>query len=637
MKSSLIQKMRKLATACIAFACIASPAQALEWTLQQSIASTPTLPPAPTFAPMESAAASEEFILPDELLAPTAAPAADIMDSAITDDGVLRVYLKSLAAPTNLTLTLDGVYTVEHDAGFRFERGTQIVLSDGGDRIYLSVGGLTIDMGPSLTLTRQASESEINGIYIAESEKNNLYMGDLSVSINENGGLRAVLAINMEDYLCGVVAYEMSDSWPIEALKAQAVAARTYAMQRKWNAGAKDYDVVDTTADQVYKGYDPDYTNVIEAVRATEGVVGTYKGGFATCYYTASNGGQTALANDIWGGSGDYGYLEMKDDPYDLENPKSMVASLSISADAHESAALVKMLQAGLTEAAAAAGMETEGLEFEEIVSIEGVNPKAEGSRMYTALRFTVRASAPVVEYAPSAADVGMPGMASESLAGNAALRGIDYLRRLQLNSPFVEVERREMLDQTFAVDISVYEQIKDELGLSLNGSDYELVSATATETGFTIEMRRFGHGVGMSQRGAQRMAGVHDFVYTDILSFYYPGMTLEKIAWATPELEALEDLPESVGYARPDPTPTPTPAPLPALQDGEYYATVTLDDASSSLNMRQQPTTQAPVVTQLSHGRRVIVSGEADAEGWVSVHTAEASGYVKLEYLIAD
>jgi hypothetical protein len=226
---------------------------------------------------------------------PLGAFAENILSSAIEDDGVVRVYLKSLGAPENLTLTLDGVYTVEHDAGWRFDRGMEIVLSADNGRIWLSAGGLIIDMGPALTLTRQFSSEEENGLRIAETGRDTLYEGDLTVCPEEGGGLRAVLAISMEDYLKGVVAYEMSDSWPIEALKAQAVAARTYAMQRKWSAGTRDYDLVDTTADQVFKGYNPEYTNVIEAIRETEGVVGTWNGGFATCYYTASNGGEVFL------------------------------------------------------------------------------------------------------------------------------------------------------------------------------------------------------------------------------------------------------------------------------------------------------------------------------------------------------
>ena len=566
--------------------------------------------------------------------AEAASAGATIAPSEIEDDGVVRVYLSSLSAPQQLTLTLDGCYTVEHDAGFRFARGTHIALTDGGESVWLTVGGLTLDMGASLTLTRQYDGGEENGLRIAKTGRDALYAGDLTVRREEGGGLCAVLSIHMEDYLCGVVAYEMSDSWPLEALKAQAVAARTYAMQRKWNAGDRDYDLVDTTADQVFRGYNEEYENVIEAVRATEGVVGAWNGGFATCFYTASNGGEVALPEDVWDGDGDYGYLARRDDPYDLENPNSMVASVSFTPGATDLPELQAMLQQGLEAAADRAGLKAEALELEEILSIEPVNPVAEGSRMCRTLRFTVTASALEATLSAAMDDVGAPRAPDERESANLALSAIDLLRRLAEKSPFVETKERRVLEQTFAVELDVYSQIKDGLGLSLNSRDYEIVSVREDVFGFTIEMRRFGHGVGMSQRGAQRMAGVEGMSYIEILNFYYPGMALERIEWDTPALQALSALPDSVGRARPEPTPTPTPAPLPALKAGEYIARVTLGDASSSMNVRQSPTTQSPVVARLANGRRVIVSGEPDDEGWVPISTAEFSGYAKLEYL---
>lgn len=568
---------------------------------------------------------------------PMGASAERILPSAIEDDGIVRVYLKSLGAPENLTLTLDGVYTVEHDAGWRFDRGMEIVLSADSGRVWLSAGGLTIDMGPSLTLTRQFSSADENGMRIAETGRNTLYEGDLTVCPEEGGGLRAILSINMEDYLKGVVAYEMSDSWPIEALKAQAVAARTYAMQRKWSAGDRDYDLVDTTADQVFKGFNPEYANVMEAVRATVGVVGTWNDGFATCYYTASNGGETALPTDVWSGTSDAGYLARTRDPYDLENPNSLVVSATFNPGATDLPVLQTMLQEGLEAEAAKLGTHEQELRFEEILSVEPVNPVAEGSLMCKTLRFTLSASAMKRIYLPATDDIGAPGAASEKPNVNQALQAIDYLRRMLSGSPFRPDFERQLLPDSFTVDLDVYSQIKDKLGLSLNGSDYEVVSVKDDVFDFTIEMRRYGHGVGMSQRGAQTMAGSHGKTWTEILKFYYPGMNLEKIDWDTPALAAIEELPESIGAARPDPTPTPTPAPLPALQDGEYYAKVSLGDASSSLNMRKNPTTQSPVVTMLGNGRRVIVCGEADADGWVAIKTAEFSGYAKLEYLTKE
>ena len=108
---------------------------------------------------------------------------AAIVPSGIEDDGVVRVYLKSLNAPEQLKLTLDGCYTVEHDAGFRFARGTHIALTDGGDSVWLTVGGLTLDMGASLTLTRQYDGGEENGLRIAETGRDTLYAGDLRVRL----------------------------------------------------------------------------------------------------------------------------------------------------------------------------------------------------------------------------------------------------------------------------------------------------------------------------------------------------------------------------------------------------------------------------------------------------------------------
>ena len=560
-----------------------------------------------------------------------------IAESSIEDDGVLRVYLKSLGSTKQLTLTLDGNYTVENDAGFRFARDAQVLLDAVGNDIYLTSGGLTIAMGSAMTFTRQASDTEMDGIYIAESEKQAKYTGDLNVSIDDNGALRCILHINMEDYLKGVIAYEMNDSWPLETLKAQAVAARTYAMQRKWNAGSRDYDLVDTTADQVYKGYNEVYTNVSEAVEATNGVVGMYKGGFATCYYTASNGGQTALPQDVWSGGGDYGYLERTDDPYDLENPYSIVQSMRFTPALEGSEKLKDMISAQLIVAAADKNISLDGLQFERVISVEPVNPVAEGSKMYQTLRFGVKASLPVVKYLPTDEDIGHLRGGSGNRAADMALYGVDYLRRLIAGSAYIEMPTRNMIEEPFYIDIDVFTQVKDELGLSINSGDYEMVSVVEDTEGYTIEMRRFGHGVGMSQRGAQMMGGQHGMNYLEILEFYYPGMDIERIEWNTPALEAIDDLPEGIGFARAEPTPKPTPAPLPPLEKGEYYAVVTLSDASSTLNMRAEPGTHSQVVELLNNGRRVIVSGEADEDGWVSVHTAEVEGYVKLEYLKAE
>ena len=113
-----------------------------------------------------------------------------------------------------------------------------------------------------------------------------------------------------------------------EALKAQTVAARTYVLRKR--SPDADYDVVDTTNDQVFRGYISGYGNAEKAVEETYGVCGFYKGKLAQCYYAASNGGQTELVESVWPGGGDYGYYAVADDPYDVENPYSVVKSVTL-------------------------------------------------------------------------------------------------------------------------------------------------------------------------------------------------------------------------------------------------------------------------------------------------------------------
>jgi uncharacterized protein YgiM (DUF1202 family) len=193
--------------------------------------------------------------------------------------------------------------------------------------------------------------------------------------------------------------------------------------------------------------------------------------------------------------------------------------------------------------------------------------------------------------------------------------------------------------DAVYPVTLDVYGQVKDGLSLGLNGADYELIDVdTATDDAgvvqsFTLVMRRFGHGVGMSQRGAQWMAGQEGKGFVDILSFYYPGLTLERMTWQEAALTSLMEVETAVGAARPKPTPTPSPAPLPQLRSGEHYAKV----AVAGLNLREGPTTSARILDILDLGTRLIVAGDPDADGWVPVKTGDAEGFVKEEYLSAE
>ena len=550
------------------------------------------------------------FLLP---VCACAEVSGEIPISNITDTGEIRVYLASLGDPEGLMLTLAGEYAVDGSAAIRFDRGTELAVATDGQDVFLYAGGVTLNMGGGFSLTRCAAEDGAeNGIYIYESEKDALYEGDLSISCSD-GKLFPVLTIGMEDYLCGVVAYEMSDSFPLEALKAQAVAARTYAMSCKVSRAGNAYDVTDTTTDQVFKGFIGDYTNVIQAVRETAGVVGVYNGGYASCFYTASNGGQIATPNQIWGGDGDYGYIVQKDDPYDLENTKSLVNSFNVPEkyDGENTLwqlAVSKMEISGHTQWRA-----------DRIISAELTEPAFEGSYMRRQLLLGVEVS------------VRDMGLIETEFSGDALLGWITGHVNTDGKWFAWGMKDWETLEEPVYVSLSVYDELKDALGLGLNSRNYEVPGVEYDGENYVITMRRFGHGVGMSQRGAQTMAGAHGFGYEDILAFYYPGMTLERIDWLERALVNMGELPRALVKERL--LIPPEEGDLGQLGDGEYYARVVLEGEASRLNVRAQPTTEAAIVAKLDHGYRLVVVDEV-GDGWAQVRAARFTGYVKLDYI---
>ncbi len=111
--------------------------------------------------------------------------------------------------------------------------------------------------------------------------------------------VEVVNVVSVEDYLRGVVPSEMAASWPLEALKAQAVAARSYTLT-SLDPSAR-YDLCATDDCQVYRGVDAEHPRTDSAIAATAGVVVTYDGRAARTYYHADSGGTVASSSEVWG------------------------------------------------------------------------------------------------------------------------------------------------------------------------------------------------------------------------------------------------------------------------------------------------------------------------------------------------
>jgi stage II sporulation protein D len=162
--------------------------------------------------------------------------------------------------------------------------------------------------GGSSTVLHGRAENGVNG---------GRYRGLIVLS----RGRGAVLAVNhvwLEDYLYGVVPAEMPASWPTEALRAQAVVARSYALASLRAGGA--YDVFADVRSQVYPGASGEADAATAAVRATQGDVVTSGGEVAQTFFFSTSGGRTATNEEAFGGA-PLSYLRSVDDPHDDLSP----------------------------------------------------------------------------------------------------------------------------------------------------------------------------------------------------------------------------------------------------------------------------------------------------------------------------
>ncbi len=128
------------------------------------------------------------------------------------------------------------------------------------------------------------------------------YRGRLCVRLGGDGRLLLVNEVPLESYLLSVLPSEIPPSWPMEALKAQAVAARTYALFRASTSPSPDFDLDDTTRSQMYTGTRLESPRCRQAVAETEGQVVTWQGRLAETFFCSNCGGHTADVAGVWGG-----------------------------------------------------------------------------------------------------------------------------------------------------------------------------------------------------------------------------------------------------------------------------------------------------------------------------------------------
>ena len=227
---------------------------------------------------------------------------------------VVRVLMQSLSGSASFTgatraagrrLNPRRTYRVRRGAGGMVE-----LLSPRGRRLKRVVGVLRVT-GPSgrLVLRGRALNGRVDGAYRGALEFRPGYLG-----------VAAINAVRLENYLRGVVPDEMPPSWHPEALKAQAVAARTYAMTT--SKGGDGFDHYPDTRSQVYGGVAAEEPTTDAAIVATRGEVVTYGGEPVVTYFFSTSGGRTEDVENTSLGTEPRPWLKSVKDPYDDVSPR---------------------------------------------------------------------------------------------------------------------------------------------------------------------------------------------------------------------------------------------------------------------------------------------------------------------------
>lgn len=190
--------------------------------------------------------------------------------------------------------------------------GTIVVRRTDGKRVGTFAAPLTVSpANEALRIGGTALNGVTDGAYRGALE--------LRPSIG-GGGLTAIDEPSLEGYVRGVVPGEVPATWPAEALKAQAVAARSYALTT--DAGGAIFDQYPDTRSQVYKGLDGEQPRTNGAVAATAGEVVRYRGAIATTYFFSASGGRTENVENSFYGSAPLPYLRSVNDRFDFYAPR---------------------------------------------------------------------------------------------------------------------------------------------------------------------------------------------------------------------------------------------------------------------------------------------------------------------------
>lgn len=360
------------------------------------------------------------------------------------------------------------------------------------------------------------------------------YYGGFRYERIGGGDLTVVNIVDLETYIKGVVPYEMSSSWPLEALKVQAVCARSYAYINIHSGKHTSYhfDVCNTTDCQAYYGAGTNSSSyqaterTDQAVDETAGEYAWYDGQVIEAFYSSSHGGASESVYNVWGTSlKQYPYLCGVEDPYEADMAsKNSYSSWTVS---YTSSELAQRLENYGYDASS--GIESLTLTYSDLGNViqVRVNYRGGGSD-------TIRPSSMRSVFGISSIRFTVNGQAASSGSGTTSSSGggltANGSTSLDSQGTYTVISGSGSLSQAgldglYAISGSgSITPAEDAASGGGSGTDTPTgTQVTVSGSSYTFQGSGNGHQLGLSQYGAWAMAE-RGFTYEEIIEFYYPG-----------------------------------------------------------------------------------------------------------------
>ncbi len=330
------------------------------------------------------------------------------------------------------------------------------------------------------------------------------YRGGLSVYFNQNFKLIPINELNLEEYLYGVVPREMSSAYELEALKAQAITARTFAVNYiKNDSKDKPYNLFSSTASQAYGGASREKPKTTSAVALTKGLYLTKNGKPIYAFYSADNGGVMVSSGEVW--ANPYSYLVKKDDPYTKKITRTWSVKYT-SADIEQLLAANNIYIGSVKDIKIVGRTDSGRVSAVNVIGESGEHT-LKGNTIRKVLGFTKMLSL-LFEMEGGSQETYQPTI----ISGNG-----------EVSSNLTNVN---VVTASGTINLPSVQSVITANGIKNVGASRD---QTVPQTEFVFKGRGYGHGVGMSQVGANQMAK-EGFNFENILKFYYKDVVIKKL-----------------------------------------------------------------------------------------------------------